>query len=155
MQESSPEIVASCRAGDRDALRVLYDMYKDRVYSVALYFFHGDESLAADVTQQVFLKVITSVAQFKGDAEFSTWLYRLVVNACQDAARRRKSAALATDRSRLEEFASPCSQEDDYSRAQNARSASGAPCPHCRPNCVWPSCCAISMNCPMKKWRKS
>lgn len=100
---------------------MLYDTYKDRVYSLSLYFFHGDETVAADVTQQVFLKVITAVAQFKGDAAFSTWLYRLVVNACQDAARRRKSAAIAGDRSWLEEFPSPCSHEDDYTRDQNAR----------------------------------
>jgi RNA polymerase sigma-70 factor (ECF subfamily) len=96
------------------------------VYSLSLYFFHGDESVAADVTQQVFLKVITGVGQFKGDSAFSTWLYRLVVNACQDAARRRKSTALPADRSWLEEFASPCSQEDDYTRAQNAQCVRGA-----------------------------
>ncbi len=125
-REASPEIIAACRVGDRDALRVLYDTYKDRVYSLSLYFFHGDESVAADVTQQVFLKVITSVAQFKGDAAFSTWLYRLVVNACQDAARRRKCTALGTDRSWLEEVASPCSQEDDYTRALNAQCVRGA-----------------------------
>jgi RNA polymerase sigma-70 factor (ECF subfamily) len=120
-REVSAEIIESCRLGDRDAIRVLYDVYKDRVYSLSLYFFHGDESVAADVTQQVFLKVITSIAQFKGSAAFSTWLYRLVVNACKDTARRRKSAALAADRSWVEEFAIPCSQEDDYTRARNAR----------------------------------
>ena len=89
-REVSPEIIAHCRAGDRDAIRVLYDTYKDRVYSVALYFFHGDESVAADVTQQVFLKLITSIGQFKGDAAFSTWLYRLVVNCCMDHQRRKR-----------------------------------------------------------------
>jgi len=125
-REASREIIESCRAGDRDALRVLYDLYKDRVYSVSLYFFHGDESAASDVTQQVFLKLITTIGQFKGDARFSTWLYRLVVNACQDTARRRKSAVSATDRSRLEEFAVPGSQEDDYARAQMARSVRAA-----------------------------
>jgi RNA polymerase sigma-70 factor (ECF subfamily) len=127
-REVSPEIIASCRAGDRDAIRVLYDTYKDRVYSLALYFFHGDESVAADVTQQVFLKLITSVAQFKGDAAFSTWLYRLVVNACQDLARRRKSAIWTTERSRLEAFPVGCSQEDDYVRAENARWVRDAVC---------------------------
>lgn len=120
-REVPPEIIASCRIGDRDALRVLFDTYKDRVYSLSLYFFHGDESQAADVTQQVFLNVITSVDRFKGDAAFSTWLYRLAVNACRDAARRRKSGAIAADRSRLEEFAVPSSQEQDYARAQHAR----------------------------------
>jgi len=125
-REVSAEIIEACRAGDRDALRVLYELYKDRVYSISLYFFHGDEGVASDVTQQVFLKLITGISQFKGDAAFSTWLYRLVVNACQDVARRRKSAAWATDRSRLEEFAAAGSQEDDYARAQMARSVRAA-----------------------------
>jgi RNA polymerase sigma-70 factor, ECF subfamily len=122
----SAEILESCRAGDRDALRVLYDLYKDRVYSVSLYFFHGDQAIASDITQQVFLKLITSIGQFKGDAAFSTWLYRLVVNACQDAARRRKSAAVTMDRTRLEEVAIPGSQESDYARLQTARSVRAA-----------------------------
>ena len=74
--------------------------------------------MASDVTQQVFLKLMTSIGQFRGDAEFSTWLYRLVVNACMDAARRRKSDALTSDRSRLEAFAGPDSQEEDYARSQ-------------------------------------
>ena len=86
---------------------MLYDLYKDRVYSVSLYFFHGDRAVASDVTQQVFLKVTTSIQQFRGDAEFSTWLYRLVVNACMDVARSRKSDAVIADRSRMEAFAAP------------------------------------------------
>jgi RNA polymerase sigma-70 factor (ECF subfamily) len=125
-REVSAEIIESCRAGDRDALRVLYDVYKDRVYSVSLYFFHGDETVASDVTQHVFLKLMTTIGQFKGDAAFSTWLYRLVVNACQDTARRRKSAVLPMDRTRLEEFAIPGSQESDYVRDQTARSVRAA-----------------------------
>jgi RNA polymerase sigma-70 factor, ECF subfamily len=120
------EIIESCRTGDRDALRVLYDLYKDRVYSVSLYFFHGDRSAASDVTQQVFLKLITAIRQFKGEAAFSTWLYRLVANACQDAARRRKSTVFGTDPARLEEFTLPGSQEDDYARAQMAQSVQEA-----------------------------
>jgi DNA-directed RNA polymerase specialized sigma24 family protein len=67
----STEIIESCRLGDRDAFRVLYDWYKDRVYSISLYFFHGDRVVAGDVTQQVFLKLMTSIRQFRGDAEFS------------------------------------------------------------------------------------
>jgi RNA polymerase sigma-70 factor (ECF subfamily) len=120
------EIVAACRSGDRDAFRVVYDLYKDRVYSIALYFFHGDPAAAGDVTQQVFLKLMTSMSQYRGDAEFSTWLYRLVVNACLDAARRRKSDAVIADRSALETFAGPGSQEEDYARAQTASSVRAA-----------------------------
>jgi RNA polymerase sigma-70 factor (ECF subfamily) len=119
-REVSAELIDSCRAGDRNAFRVLYDFYKDRVYSVSLYFFHGDESIAADVTQQVFLKLITTIGQFKGESAFSTWLYRLVVNACQDASRRRHSAPY-TAGARVEEMAIPSSQETDYERAQMSR----------------------------------
>jgi RNA polymerase sigma-70 factor, ECF subfamily len=125
-RELAAEIIESCRAGDRDAFRVLYELYKDRVYSIALYFFHGDEAAANDITQQVFLKLITTIRQFKGDAAFSTWLYRLVVNACQDAARRQKSAGITTDSSRLEEIAGVGSHEDDYVREQLGQSVRAA-----------------------------
>jgi len=125
-RELSREIIEACRLGDRDAFRALYDSYKDRVYSIALYFFHGDPAVASDVTQQVFLKLMTSIHQFRGDAEFSTWLYRLVVNACMDAARSRRPDAVTSDRSRMEAFSAPGSQEEDYARAQMATSVRAA-----------------------------
>ncbi len=121
-REVAAEIIESCRAGNRDAFRVLYDLYKDRVYSISFYFFHGDEAAANDITQQVFLKLITAVRQFNGRAAFSTWLYRLVVNACQDAARRRKSGGVATSSARLEKIAGIASHEVDYEREQLAQS---------------------------------
>jgi len=125
-REISAAIIESCRLGDRDAFRALYDVYKDRVYSISLYFFHGDEAMASDVSQQVFLKLMTSIGQFRGDAEFSTWLYRLVVNACTDAARRSKPDAATPEGFRLEAVAGPGSQEEDYARAQMANSVRAA-----------------------------
>jgi len=65
----------------------VYETYKDRVYSIALVFFDGDEALAKDVTQQVFLKLMTRISQFENRSQFSTWLYRLVTNACLDRKR--------------------------------------------------------------------
>jgi RNA polymerase sigma-70 factor (ECF subfamily) len=88
-------------------MRAPYGVYKDRVYSIAYYFFHGDEAAASDVTQQVFLKLITGIGQFRGDSEFSTWLYRLVVNACRDASRRRKREPVSADRTRMEALVMP------------------------------------------------
>jgi RNA polymerase sigma-70 factor (ECF subfamily) len=119
-REVAAEIIESCRAGDRDAFRVLYDLYKDRVYSIAFYFFHDDDSTARDLTQQVFLKLITAIRQFKGDATFSTWLYRLVVNSCQDATRQKESARIVTDSAYLEGITAVSSHEDDYAREQRA-----------------------------------
>jgi len=83
-------VIARCQQGDREALRALFESYKDRVYSIAMYSLGGDEQLASDVTQQVFIKLITRIGQFRGDSEFATWLYRLVVNTCRDEQRKQK-----------------------------------------------------------------
>jgi RNA polymerase sigma-70 factor (ECF subfamily) len=83
-------IIEACQRGERDAFQLLFEGYKDKVYSVALYFFGGDAATASDITQQVFLKLFSKIEQFKHDAEFTTWLYRLVTNACVDEQRKRR-----------------------------------------------------------------
>ena len=125
-REISAEIIQSCRSGDRDAFRALYDLYKDRVYSIAFYFSRGDAAAASDITQQVFLKLMTGIGQFRGEAEFSTWLYRLVANACMDAGRRQKSAAVFSDDRRMETIPGQGSPEDDYARQEVASSVRDA-----------------------------
>jgi RNA polymerase sigma-70 factor (ECF subfamily) len=82
--------IAACQRGDRAALQVLFEAYKDRVYSIAIYSLAGDEMAAADVTQQVFLKLMTRINQFRGDSDFATWLYRMVINTCHDEYRKRR-----------------------------------------------------------------
>jgi RNA polymerase sigma-70 factor (ECF subfamily) len=123
-REISADILESCRRGDRDAFRVLYETYKDKVYSIALYFFHGDSSAAADTTQQVFLKLLRGMEQFRGEAGFSTWLYRLVVNACMDGARRAKPRELdrTTFDGKAVELAAPAAQEEEIAKRQRERS---------------------------------
>jgi RNA polymerase sigma-70 factor (ECF subfamily) len=83
-------VIEACQEGDREAFRVLFETYKDRVFSIAVYSFGGDEAAASDVSQQIFLKLMTTIGQFRGDSEFTTWLYRLVVNTCTDEHRKRK-----------------------------------------------------------------
>ncbi len=83
-------VIEACQDGDREAFRLLFETYKDRVFSIAVYSFGGDETAASDVSQQIFLKLITSIRQFRGDSAFATWLYRLVVNACTDEHRKRR-----------------------------------------------------------------
>ena len=83
-------IIKDCQQGNREAFRLLFEAYKDRVFSIAVYSFHGDQTVAGDITQQIFLKLMTSIGQFRGESEFSTWLHRLVVNTCIDEQRRRK-----------------------------------------------------------------
>jgi RNA polymerase sigma-70 factor (ECF subfamily) len=125
--ELSPDTLEACRRGDRDALRELYDTYKDRVYTIAFYFFHGDAAAASDVSQQVFLKLLGGMATYRGDSAFSTWLYRLVVNACVDRSRRRKAEGVATDASVLDRVADPASSTEDlFARGEVAHSVRDA-----------------------------
>jgi RNA polymerase sigma-70 factor, ECF subfamily len=121
-REISAEILESCRRGDRDAFRVLYETYKDKVYSIALYFFHGDSSAASDITQQVFLKLIRGIQQFRGDSGFSTWLYRLVVNACLDGARRVKPRELDAH----PVVSAPAAQEEEVALRQRQHAIQAA-----------------------------
>ncbi|MBK9316971.1 MAG: sigma-70 family RNA polymerase sigma factor [Acidobacteria bacterium] len=88
-QASERLMIEACQKGDREAFRHLYENHKDRVFSIALHFI-GDEAAARDITQQVFLKLFTGIGKFRHESGFSTWLYRLVVNACLDEQRRRK-----------------------------------------------------------------
>ena len=121
----SPELLEACRQGDREAWRELYEAHKDRVYSIALYYFHGDQAAAADVTQQVFLKLMNSISKFHGRARFSTWLHRIVVNACIDGSRRRKLAV--TEETVLQRIVDPHQSLEDVVAGQEvARSVQNA-----------------------------
>jgi RNA polymerase sigma-70 factor (ECF subfamily) len=102
----------ACRRGDRDAFRLLFECYKDRVYSIALGFCDGDEAAAKDITQDTFVKLMMRVSQFQNRSEFSTWLYRLVVNACLDRRRARR---------RIQLFAVPPRDTPDPSRSAEDR----------------------------------
>lgn len=120
-REINERVIEACRRGDREGFRLLFETYKDRVFSISLYYFKGDEALAHDVTQQVFLKLMTRMEQFRRDAEFTTWLYRMVVNACTDEQRKRRrflpfGDGFGMSEKSLEER----SQEERYARVELA-----------------------------------
>lgn len=122
-------VIAACQRGDRDAFRLLFEAYKDRVYSTSLYYFKGDEGVAKDVTQQVFVKLMTKIEQFRGGSEFTTWLYRMVVNACMDEQRRRRRFIPFGDGFKMSsKVVEKSSQEERYARveiAENVKAAIG------------------------------
>ena len=86
---SETELIAACQQGDREAFRQLFELYRDRVWTIALHF-TGNEAAAHDVAQQVFLKLFASLSQFRQEARFATWLYRLVANVCLDEQRKTR-----------------------------------------------------------------
>ncbi len=83
------QVIEACRQGDREAFRQVFDAYRDRVFSLALHL-AGSEAAAKDVTQQVFLTLFTRAREFRGDAQLTTWLYRLAINASIDERRRQR-----------------------------------------------------------------
>ena len=90
------ELLDLCRRGDRRAMHTLYEQYQRRVFSIAFSFFGGDQERAEDVTQQVFVKLLSRM-DFRGESQFTTWLYRMTVNQCCDEARKVKRWLGLTD----------------------------------------------------------
>ena len=89
LERSENELIVACREGDRGAFRRLFETYKQRVFSIALRF-SGDTSVAMDIAQDTFLKLFSSIGDFRGDCRFESWVYRLVVNRCLDHRRQTR-----------------------------------------------------------------
>jgi RNA polymerase sigma-70 factor (ECF subfamily) len=81
------EVIEACQRGDADAFRALFEAYKDRVYSIALRY-SGNPAAAMDIAQDTFLKLLSRIGEYRAEASFDSWLYRLVVNSCIDDQRR-------------------------------------------------------------------
>jgi RNA polymerase sigma-70 factor (ECF subfamily) len=87
-------LVARAKQGDREAFDDLVELYTPQVYSVALRI-TGSREEAEDCVQEAFLRAFSALRGFRGEAAFSTWLYRVAVNAANDAARRRSRQPLS------------------------------------------------------------
>jgi RNA polymerase sigma-70 factor (ECF subfamily) len=90
LHENDAEVIEACRQGDHHAFTVLFEAHRDKVYSIALRY-SGDPSTAMDISQEAFIKLLAHIKDFRQEARFETWLYRLVVNTCLDHRRRRRN----------------------------------------------------------------
>lgn len=88
-----PELVRRHTQGDRGAFGELFQRHRDRMWSVALRTC-GDPELAADAVQEGFLSAMRRASSYRGEAAVTTWLHRIVVNACIDRIRRERPTAL-------------------------------------------------------------
>jgi RNA polymerase sigma-70 factor (ECF subfamily) len=120
------QVIEGCQQGDRAAFQLLFETYKDKVFSIAVYSSGGDRALADDVTQQIFLKLFTAIRQFRGDSEFTTWLYRLVVNACLDERRRRRRLLPLGEAVAMRNPGEKKPQEKHYARLEVAEAVQAA-----------------------------
>lgn len=83
------DLVVRLNGGDRAAFDELMRRHEDRVFAVCLRIMRHREA-ALDAVQDTFLTVFRKADQFRGDSQFSTWLYRVAVNTCYDHLRRAK-----------------------------------------------------------------
>jgi len=85
---SDPILVTRAKAGDARALAALCERHAPSVERLALHLLSDPED-ARDAAQESLAKLVVRIRQFRGEAQFSTWLHRLVVNTCKDLARAR------------------------------------------------------------------
>ena len=95
MTATDAELLAAHVAGDADAFGELFTRHRDRLWAVALRT-SGSPEDAADALQEAMIAAFRRAGSFRGDAAVTTWLHRIVVNACLDQHRRRKSRPTTT-----------------------------------------------------------
>jgi RNA polymerase sigma-70 factor (ECF subfamily) len=81
--------LAAARGGDREAFGQLVRLHEREVYRLC-YRHVNDHHDASDLAQEVFLRAFRSMGSFRGESRFSTWLYRIAVNACLNFRSRRR-----------------------------------------------------------------
>ena len=90
MSENEKYLLELAKKGDIDAFEKLIEKYEKKVFNIALKLL-GDYDDASETAQEVFLKIFRSLAGFKEQSSFSTWIYRITTNVCFDVLRKRKN----------------------------------------------------------------
>ena len=88
------DLISRAAGGDSSAFQALVERHRSMVYRVA-YQFAGNHHDAEDIAQEVFIKVYRSLDRFRQDAQLTSWMYRIVMNACIDHRRRQRPAVAA------------------------------------------------------------
>lgn len=88
--KSEKTLIISAQQGNISAFKELYQTYKDKVYNLIFCFF-GQKALAEDVLQTVFIKAYKALPNFRFEARFLSWLYRIAINECHNQQRRLAS----------------------------------------------------------------
>lgn len=86
------EIIKRMKRGDRNAFNELVKGYESKVVNAAFGMLSNRED-AYDAAQEVFIRIYKSIGAFKGQSSLTTWIYRITVNICNDALRKRQRTA--------------------------------------------------------------
>ena len=100
---SDAELVSRARTGDDRAFEELVRRYRNDVYGLSYHFLRNREE-AWDVSQEVFIKAYRSLAYFRGEAGFKTWLLRIAANHCKDLFKKRRVPTVSMDALPTQDF---------------------------------------------------
>ncbi len=95
-QLQDPDIIRQVLSGQQHAYAVLVERYQHFVFTIALRHVKDREE-AEDMAQETFIKAYRSLADFKGDSKFSTWLYVICNNTCMSHTRKRKGDVVSLE----------------------------------------------------------
>ena len=111
IRDDEHELLAKAQAGDREAFSVLARRHQHQVFTLAMRL-AGEHDLAADIAQEALLRAWRGIGSFRGDARFSSWLYRITVNVAWTQLRRRSRTQYAPLEAVESTVASPSSFDD-------------------------------------------
>lgn len=127
--ENEGQLIQRAAAGDASAFNELLGAHEKQMY-VVCYRMCGNYNDAQDCLQEAMLRVFRALPGFKSQSSFSTWLYRITMNACLDELRRRKTRRNASLDGLLEEGWSPKSEseapDDQVVRSERAKALHAA-----------------------------
>lgn len=96
MSRSDNSIIENILEGETRAYATIIDRYKDQALTLSVRLL-GNRADAEEAVQDAFVRAFRSLDQFRGDAKFSTWFYRIVYNTCLTRLSRRRAAPLSLD----------------------------------------------------------
>lgn len=116
------DLLVRAQSGDRTAFSDLVRIHQDEVYTLALRLV-ADRELAADISQEAFVRAWRALPNFRGDAKFSTWMHRITVNVAWSQRRKqRRHRADPID----ESFAEPAAETISPERAAESAAIQGS-----------------------------
>jgi len=89
MIQNEKELIKKAKNGDTDSFEALILSCKEKAYNIALRYVQNEED-ALDILQESFIKIYRHLSKFNEQSRFDTWVYRIVVNTCNDMLRKSK-----------------------------------------------------------------
>lgn len=96
MDLSDTQIIERTLKGEPDAFNVLVSRWERQIYGLTLRMLGRDEE-AKDATQETFLSAYRNLSKFRGEAKFSSWIYRIALNICHTKLRGRGKASVSLE----------------------------------------------------------